>query len=62
MLRIEDEGVGCNPTSLTMSKGLGQRIVQAMTAKLGATLCQETSGGWKVTVEFDLRGGNCPTV
>lgn len=59
MLRIEDEGVGCNPTSLTMSKGLGQRIVQAMTAKLGATLCQETSGGCKVMVAFDLRGGNC---
>jgi len=44
-----------------MSKGLGQRIVQAMTAKLGATLSQEMSGGCKVTVAFDLRGGNGPT-
>jgi two-component sensor histidine kinase len=61
MLSVEDEGVGCSPTSLTMSKGLGQRIVRAMTAKLGATLCQETSGGCKVTVAFDVRGGNGPT-
>jgi hypothetical protein len=29
MLRVEDEGVGCNPTSFTMSKGLGQRIILA---------------------------------
>ena len=61
MLRVEDDGVGCDPTTLTMSKGLGQRIVQAMTDKLGATLCQETLGGCKVTVTFDLRGGNRPT-
>ena len=56
MLRVEDDGIGCSQTS--MYAGLGQRIVEAMTAKLGATLRQETSGGCKVMVAFDLRGVN----
>ncbi len=62
VLKVEDEGIGCSPSELTTSKGLGQRIVEAMTAKLAATLHQETSGGCKVTIGFDLRGGNGPTV
>lgn len=54
ILTVEDDGVGYKSTSLTMAKGLGQRIVQAMTTKLGATICQDSENGCKVTVEFDL--------
>lgn len=56
ILTVEDDGVGYKSTSLTMAKGLGQRIVQAMTNKLGATIWQESAGGCKVTVEFNF----CP--
>ena len=52
-LRVEDDGIGCGQSA--MYKGLGQRIVDAMASKLGATLSQETTAGCKVMMRFDLQ-------
>lgn len=55
MVRVEDDGVGIDPSAEPNSTGLGQRIVKAMGEKLNGKIeADRAHRGTRVTVSFNL--------
>ncbi len=51
VLRVEDDGQGCDPSASPKGTGTGTKLVRAMAASLGAEIAQETSrSGFHVLV------------